>query len=74
MPSAKKTPNYKLNQWEGNEYPKRIDFVEDNMKIDQALTTLSVKIAEGSTITDPQTKSKYKWGIENGLVYLQEVE
>jgi hypothetical protein len=38
MPSANKTPNYELNQWQGNEYPKRQDFVEDNEKIDAALT------------------------------------
>ena len=34
MPSENKTPNYGLNQWQGNEYPKRQDFVDDNATID----------------------------------------
>lgn len=34
MPSENKTPNYGLNQWQGNEYPKRQDFVDDNLVID----------------------------------------
>lgn len=34
MPSATKTANYGLNQWQGNEYPKRQDFVDDNAAID----------------------------------------
>jgi len=38
MPSENKTPNYGLNQWQGNEYPKRVDFNEDNAIIDEALT------------------------------------
>ncbi|MBB6217505.1 hypothetical protein HNQ80_003626 [Anaerosolibacter carboniphilus] len=38
MPSQNKTTNYGLNQWQGNEYVKRQDFVEDNSIIDAALT------------------------------------
>ena len=34
MPSENKTPNIGLNQWQGNEYPKRQDFVDDNLLID----------------------------------------
>ena len=34
MPSANKTPNIGLNQWQGNEYIKREDFVADNLAID----------------------------------------
>ena len=34
MPSENKTVNYGLNQWQGNEYPKRQDFVDDNATID----------------------------------------
>ncbi len=37
MPSANKTANYGLNQWQGNEYPKRQDFVDDNAIIDAEL-------------------------------------
>ncbi len=33
MPAINKT-SLGLNQWLGNEYPKRIDFVEDNKIID----------------------------------------
>ncbi|QEY34607.1 hypothetical protein FL966_05815 [Caproiciproducens galactitolivorans] len=43
MPSANKTPNYGLNQWQGNEYPKRTDFVEDNAIIDQKLKEIDGK-------------------------------
>jgi hypothetical protein len=35
MPSANKTPNIGLNNWEGNEYVKRQDFIDDNLKIDE---------------------------------------
>jgi hypothetical protein len=37
MPSINKTENYGLNQWTGNEYPKRIDFVQDNLIVDGIL-------------------------------------
>ena len=37
MPAQKKT-SLGLNQWIGSEYPKRIDFVEDNKIIDDELT------------------------------------
>ena len=36
MPAKNKT-SLGLNQWLGNEYPKRIDFVEDNKIIDDEL-------------------------------------
>ena len=36
MPAINKT-SLGLNQWLGNEYPKRIDFVEDNKIIDDEL-------------------------------------
>ncbi|WP_277668644.1 hypothetical protein [Caproiciproducens galactitolivorans] len=53
MPSANKTPNYGLNQWQGNEYPKRTDFVEDNAIIDQKLKEIDGKASsaiQGATI------------------------
>mgnify|MGYP003372907328 FL=1 len=37
MPSEIKTPNIGLNQWQGNEYVKRQDFVDDNNKIDNEI-------------------------------------
>jgi hypothetical protein len=37
MPSVSKTANYNLNQWAGNEYPKREDFNADNLAIDTQL-------------------------------------
>jgi hypothetical protein len=37
MPAANKTDNIELNQWLGNEYPKREDFNADNLKIDTAI-------------------------------------
>lgn len=44
MPSENKTANLGLNQWLGNEYPKRTDFVEDNKKIDDAFGELDSTI------------------------------
>ncbi|HBB29038.1 MAG TPA: hypothetical protein DC000_07290 [Clostridiales bacterium] len=37
MPSVNKTPTLGLNQWEGNEYFKREDLVNDNALIDAAI-------------------------------------
>lgn len=47
MPSASKTPNIALNQWLGNEYPKRPDFNADNLIIDTEIGNLK-KIAYGA--------------------------
>lgn len=44
MPSDNKTPNIGLNQWKGNEYPKREDFVNDNSIIDTELKDIQDKI------------------------------
>lgn len=44
MPSENKTPNYGLNQWSGNEYVKRQDFVDDNLSIDTNLKRIEGKI------------------------------
>lgn len=41
MPSQNKTKFYNLNQWQGTEYPQRMDFNEDNLKIDAALKGIS---------------------------------
>lgn len=50
MPAQNKT-SLGLNQWEGNEYPKRIDFVEDNKIIDGEL-------AKRVKYTDVATENK----------------
>ena len=47
MPSQNKTKNLKLNQWQENEYPKMIDFNEDNKKIDDAFGKVEQKVTEG---------------------------
>lgn len=44
MPSTVKTENYGLNQWQGNEYLKRPDLNDDNLKIDTALHGVSTNI------------------------------
>ena len=49
MPAQKKT-SLGLNQWIGSEYPKRIDFVEDNKIIDDELTK-RVKYTDVATET-----------------------
>ncbi|TCO78008.1 hypothetical protein [Marinisporobacter balticus] len=48
MPSKNKTEYLGLNQWQGNEYPKRQDFVEDNEKIDGVIKCL----AEGTVLNE----------------------
>ncbi|QAT40824.1 hypothetical protein [Clostridium sp. JN-9] len=60
MPSVNKTHNIGLNQWQGNEYPKRQDFVDDNLLIDteigkRALKT-EVTIAQNSAQTYADNK------------------
>lgn len=50
MPSVNKTPNIGLNQWEGNEYPKRTDFNEDNLKTDQAIQAIHTEKAQPNGI------------------------
>ncbi|WP_462274259.1 hypothetical protein [Filifactor alocis] len=47
MPSQNKTKNLKLNQWQENEYPKMIDFNNDNKKIDDAFGKVEQKVTEG---------------------------
>lgn len=44
MPSKNKTTNLGLNQWQGNEYVKRQDFVDDNKLIDDAFGKISEEI------------------------------
>ncbi len=43
MPSVNKTENYGLNQWQGNEYLKRIDLNSDNAIIDTELKNVNDK-------------------------------
>lgn len=50
--SENKTPFAGLNQWEGNEYPKRVDFVDDNEKIDTALRILDETKAGAGELGD----------------------
>lgn len=56
MPSENKTPHYGLNQWQGNEYPKREDFNQDNALMDAALAdhegdaTAHITAAEHATL------------------------
>ena len=46
MPSENKTHNIGLNQWQGNEYPKRQDFVDDNIKIDEKIGSINTTVEE----------------------------
>lgn len=56
MSSENKTPNLELNQWNGNEYPKRIDFIEDNKKIDEAYKELKDSIKDGGKVSSVNGK------------------
>lgn len=44
MPSANKTELLQLNQWQGNEPPKRQDFVDDNKKIDDKMKVFDTSL------------------------------
>lgn len=52
MPSANKTQNYGLNQWQANEYPKRQDFVDDNAIIDEALKEIADAAANAASAAE----------------------
>ena len=49
MPSENKTENYGLNQWTGNEFVKREDFVNDNALIDAAIKEAQDKAEQAFT-------------------------
>lgn len=46
MPSANKTPNIGLNNWEGNEYVKRRDFIDDNLIIDEKVGQINEQLGD----------------------------
>ncbi|GAB6086499.1 hypothetical protein [Alkaliphilus crotonatoxidans] len=55
MPSQEKTKHLGLNQWQGNEYVKRQDFVDDNQIIDSAVETITEEVeAIQNEIYSPQ--------------------
>lgn len=58
MPSLNKTPNIGLNQWNGNEYPKRQDFADDNVKIDEAIAARETPTGAQSKATTAETNAK----------------
>lgn len=62
MPSEIKTPNIGLNQWQGNEYVKRQDFVDDNNKIDNEIGKIKKQMesisTDASSITYDNTTSE----------------
>ena len=61
MPAINKT-SLGLNQWLGNEYPKRIDFVEDNKIIDDEL----IKRVKYTDVATDTTAGIVKFGTETG--------
>ncbi|GEM_PF-1665386 len=56
MSSENKTPNLELNQWTGNEYPKRTDFIEDNKKVDEAYKELKDIVKNGGKVSSVNGK------------------
>ncbi|WP_454054566.1 hypothetical protein [Clostridium sp. Marseille-Q7071] len=56
MSSNDKTSNLELNQWNGNEYPKRTDFIEDNKKIDEAYKELKDIVKNGGKVSSVNGK------------------
>lgn len=78
MPAANKTDNIELNQWLGNEYPKREDFNADNLKIDTAIKEASDDLATHLAdemphqFIDATTNKTYQYGIksqDNHLIF-----
>lgn len=61
MPAVNKT-SLGLNQWLGNEYPKRIDFVEDNKIIDDEL----IKRVKYTDVATDTTAGIVKFGTDAG--------
>ncbi len=60
MSSASKTTNYGLNQWAGNEYPKRQDFVDDNAAIDAAIKARATDLTVHTSNADLHTTQAEK--------------
>ncbi|WP_368490854.1 pyocin knob domain-containing protein [Clostridium sp. BJN0013] len=56
MPSANKTPNIGLNQWQGNEYPKRQDFVDDNAAVDLEMVKKASSTQDGRMSKEDKVK------------------
>lgn len=71
MSSENKTPNLGLNQWQGNEYAKRLDFVDDNLIIDTEIKKLKDEkvdkvTGKGLSTNDYTDSEKSKLaGVEN---------
>lgn len=70
MPSANKTPKLGLNQWLGNEYVKRQDFVEDNKKIDDAFGELDETI-KNIDLSSTKVKRPSGKNVEESLSLLE---
>lgn len=49
------------------------EFNEKVAELDGKITELDKIAGEGSVMTDDTTGQKYRWGVENGIVYIQEV-
>lgn len=67
MPTNNKTTNYQLNQWDGNEYPKREDFLADNARIDEALKDSTSAIDAGGTANNILLTAPSILALRNGL-------
>jgi len=52
MSANSKTSNIGLNQWQGNEYPLRADFNEDNTILDTQITDLDTRVNSLESVTD----------------------
>lgn len=57
MPSTNKTPNIGLNQWAGNEYPKKQDFNDDNLAIDNKIKEIQDSIPGEAPVSSVNTKT-----------------
>jgi hypothetical protein len=67
MKVSTQTTNYHLIKPADNE-------TADIAVINSNMDTIDTALASASKITDSVTNTKYAWGIENGQLYLKEVE
>ncbi len=69
MSANNKTSNIGLNQWQGNEYPLRTDFNEDNTIIDTQITDLDTRVNSLESVTDQELLEAVKNvdGSDSGL-------
>ena len=70
----KTTPNLKLKKIQLTDSPPDITVLNTNWdKLDTEVQAAKATAESASVMTDTTTGSKYKWGIDNKIAYIEEV-